>query len=142
MLRDHNTRLFLKKWVRASLNRSMLIALPFGVCLTGAGCSKKPKEMAPTEQEIHSQDRGLAVGPMGRHPYVCDDGKLLLVDFKDNGLSIELRDAPMAPPIRLDAPAQGLQYQNAGNSAVFRASELILDGVKVGRRTCHREGFR
>jgi hypothetical protein len=28
---------------------------------------------------------------MGRHPYRCSDGEPLFVDYKDNGLQIDLR---------------------------------------------------
>src|SRR3546814_1902611 len=63
-----------------------------GIALVlASGCSEQPRKAKPTEQEIHAGDSGDASGIPGRHPYRCDDDRPLLVDFKNEGLTLELR---------------------------------------------------
>ena len=75
-----------------------------------AACTESKPPAPPTEQQIHSSDSAVATGEMGRHPYRCSDGEPLFVDYKDNGLQIDLRRSSSAVPMTLTAPAQGLQY--------------------------------
>ncbi|WP_235537472.1 hypothetical protein [Sphingomonas sp. Root1294] len=46
---------------------------------------------------------------IGRHVYHCDPGGLWIVDFLQDGLSVDLA-ANGEKPVRLTAPAQGLTY--------------------------------
>jgi|GEM_PF-1546935 hypothetical protein len=100
-----------------------------GICvvLTLSGCSEQPRKGPPTEQEIHAGDSGDASGTRGRHPYRCEDNRPLLVDFKDEGLALELRRDANAAPIVLTAPAPGLQYVGDTMSATFSGSEIKIE---------------
>lgn len=102
-----------------------------------AACSSEHKSPVPTEEELHSDDRAAPGGVKGRHVFRCDDGGRLLVDFKDQGLTIEVRDDESAPPLRLTAPAQGLQYQGATGAATFVAGKLYLSS-RGEERSCAR----
>lgn len=110
-----------------------------GALLASAGCSEQAREMPPTEQEIHAMDSGDASGTPGRHPYRCDANRPLLVDFKDEGLTIELRRGASAAPVVLTAPAQGLQYVGNAISATFTANEIKIE--EAGKRPvlCRKE---
>jgi hypothetical protein len=63
---------------------------------------------------------------MGRDPYRCSDGEPLFVDYKDNGLQIDLRRFSSAVPMTLTAPAQGLQYVGKTATATFKGSQLTV----------------
>ncbi|WP_299110117.1 hypothetical protein [uncultured Bradyrhizobium sp.] len=95
--------------------------------LASSGCSEQPRKANPTEQEIHAGDSGDASGIPGRHPYRCDDDRLLLVDFKNEGLTLELRRDGNAAPVVLTAPAPGLQYIGDTMSATFSGNELKIE---------------
>ena len=97
------------------------------VVLTLFGCSEQPRKAPPTEQEIHAGNSGDASGTRGRHPYRCDDNRPLLVDFKNEGLALELRRDANAAPIILTAPAAGLQYVGDTMSATFSGSEIKIE---------------
>jgi hypothetical protein len=112
-------------------------------CVALGGCSKKaPAPPAPTEQEIHASDSGVTSGRVGRHPYRCDDGQPLFVDFRDSGLQIDLRLSEDGRPMIFTAPAQGLQYLGDAGGVVLHGSKLITDGPGIGNRTCSREGWQ
>ncbi|WP_179563595.1 hypothetical protein [Novosphingobium sp.] len=97
------------------------------VALALSGCSEQPRKAPPTEQEIHAGDSGDASGIPGRHPYRCDDDRPLLVDFKNEGLTLELRRDGDAAPVVLTAPAAGLQYVGDTMSAMFSGNELKIE---------------
>jgi hypothetical protein len=84
----------------------------------------------------------VATGEMGRHPYRCSDGEPLFVDYKDNGLQIDLRRSSSAVPITLTAPAQGLQYVGETATATFKGSQLTVVEGEGRTRICEREGTR
>jgi hypothetical protein len=119
-----------------SLPRS--IVLIFGVAFL-TGCTEKQKPRAPTEQEIHSRDFETGSGVRGRHLYTCDKGGSLFVDFKDEGLSIELRREEGDIAEVLTAPAQGLQYIGDSGSAVMAGNELRLTDPRGGVRVCRKQ---
>jgi hypothetical protein len=105
-----------------------------------SGCSEQPRKAPPTEQEIHAGDSGDASGIAGRHPYRCDDDRPLLVDFKNEGLTLELRRDGNAAPVVLTAPAAGLQYVGDTMSAMFsgtqdrgrgQAPRLVQEGYEL-----------
>jgi hypothetical protein len=75
---------------------------------------------------------------MGRHPYRCSDGEPLFVDYKDNGLQIDLRRSGSGPPMTLTAPAQGLQYVGETATATFKGSQLTIVEGDGRTRTCER----
>lgn len=110
-----------------------------GVLLASSGCSEQPRKMPPTEQEIHAGDSGDASKTPGRHPYRCDAIRPLLVDFKDEGLTLELRRDASAAPVVLTAPAQGLQYVGDTISATFTGNEIKIE--EAGKRPvlCRKE---
>jgi hypothetical protein len=95
--------------------------------LASSGCSEQPRKARPTEQEIHAGDSGDASGTPGRHPYRCDDGRTLLLDFKADGLTLELRRDAKEAPIVLTAPAPGLQYVGETMNATFTDGEITIE---------------
>ena len=107
-----------------------------------ATCTESKPPAPPTEQQIHSSDSAVATGEMGRHPYRCSDGEPLFVDYKDNGLQIDLRRSNGGPPMMLTAPAQGLQYVGETATATFKGSQLTIVEGEGRTRTCEREGVQ
>ncbi|MCP8891439.1 MULTISPECIES: hypothetical protein [Sphingomonas] len=98
-----------------------------GIVLVLAGCSEEPRKGPPTEQEIHAADTAVTSRTPGRHPYRCDDNQTLLVDFKDQGLTVELRRDANAPSVVLTAPLQGLQYVGDAESATFSGNQIKIE---------------
>ena len=118
--------------------------LPAVILVVGlAACSERKPPAPPTEQQIHSSDSAVATGEMGRHRYRCSDGEPLFVDYKDNGLQIDLRRSNGGPPMMLTAPAQGLQYVGETATATFKGSQLtIVEGDhEVGTGPYSETGF-
>lgn len=99
-------------------------------------CSEQPTTKPPTEQEIHANDSADASGTSGRHPYRCDDKRTLLIDFKDEGLTLEIRRAADAAPLVLTAPAQGLQYVGSTASATFSGNEIRIEDAEQPTIVC------
>ncbi|MGW8192172.1 hypothetical protein [Sphingomonas hankookensis] len=117
--------------------------LPALILVVGlAACSESKPPAPPTEQQIHSSDSAVVTGEMGRHPYRCSDGEQLFVDYKDDGLQIDLRRSISEPPMTLTAPAQGLQYVGETATATFKGSQLTIVEGEGRTRTCEREGTR
>ncbi len=104
-----------------------LAIIVISASLALAACSQEPRKGPPTEQEIHANDSGDGSGTPGRHPYRCDDNRPLLVDFKNEGFTIELRRDESAVPIVLTAPAAGLQYIGDTMSATFAGNEIKIE---------------
>ena len=116
---------------------------PALILVGGVGGGRESTPPAPpTEQQIHSSDSAVATGEMGRHPYRCSDGEPLFVDYKDNGLQIDLRRSSSAVPMTLTAPAQGLQYVGETATATFKGSQLTVVEGEGRTRICEREGTR
>ena len=117
--------------------RSAMVGV--GVALAVSACSEQPQKGPPTEQEIHAGDLGAAGGVPGRHLYRCDDAQPLIVDYKDQGLTVEFRRDARGAPTVLTAPAQGLQYIGDAESASFSGNEIKI--VAPGRRpvVCKKE---
>ncbi|NTS66421.1 hypothetical protein HRV97_14790 [Sphingomonas sp. HHU CXW] len=115
--------------------------LPALILVVGlAACSESKPPAPPTEQQIHSSDSAVVTGEMGRHPYRCSDGEQLFVDYKDDGLQIDLRRSISEPPMTLTAPAQGLQYVGETATVTFKGSQLTIVEGDGQIRTCEREG--
>lgn len=123
-----------------TVRRSALTSLALGLAL--AGCSDRKEPPPPSQQQIHASDSGVETGQIGRHRYRCDDGNMLFVDFKDDGLHIDLRRAADAPPTTLTAPTQGLQYVGDTMTATFRGVQMVIVENGGGTRTCSPEGKR
>lgn len=104
-----------------------------------AACAEERKPRAPTEEEIHSKDFETPSRVRGRHLYACDNGEPLYVDFKDQGLSIELRPREQDLPRILSAPSQGLQYVGVDESAVMTGNELRLVNSEGRTRVCRKQ---
>ena len=108
------------------------------IAVIGPGCVEEKKPRVPTEEEIHSRDFETASRVRGRHLYMCDDKESLFVDFKDNGLTLELRSEEQGPVQTLSAPSQGLQYIGAANSATMTGNELQLVDAQGRTRVCRK----
>ncbi|HQS95417.1 MULTISPECIES: hypothetical protein [unclassified Novosphingobium] len=108
------------------------------IVLVSSGCSEQPRKEAPTEQEIHASDSGDGSGTPGRHPYQCDDNRALLIDFKNDGLALELRRDAKAAPIVLTAPAPGLQYVGDTMSATFSGNEIKIEEADKRSVLCRK----
>jgi hypothetical protein len=109
-------------------------------------CGRQPEHgcgaghpLRPTEQEIHASDSGVPNGTPGRHPYRCDGNRALLIDFKDQGLTVELRSDARAAPIVLTAPSQGLQYVGDAQSATFSGNEIRIEAAGQRPVVCRKE---
>lgn len=107
-----------------------------------AACSEEAGSGPPTEQEIHAAESGTLTGRPIRHPYRCDDGRPLFVDFRDSGLQVELRDAVNGPPMLLTAPTQGLQYVGERATATLSGPSMTIVMTTGRTRICRREGSR
>ena len=107
-----------------------------------SACSERKPPAPPTAQQIHSSDSAVTTGEMGRHRYRCSDGEPLFVDYKDNGLQIDLRRSNGGPPMMLTAPAQGLQYVGETATATFKGSQLTIVEGDGRTRICEQEGTR
>ena len=117
--------------------------LPAVILVVGlAACSERKPPAPPTEQQIHSSDSAVTTGEMGRHRYRCSDGEPLFVDYKDNGLQIDLRRSNGGPPMMLTAPAQGLQYVGETATATFKGSQITIVEGDGRTRICEQEGTR
>lgn len=118
--------------------RPMPLTALLAIAVVVTGCAEEKKPRAPTEQEIHSRDFETASRVRGRHLYTCDDNEPLFVDFKDNGLTLELRSEEQGPVQTLSAPSQGLQYVGAANSATMTGNELQLVDAQGRTRVCRK----
>ncbi|MBW6528494.1 hypothetical protein KZ813_16750 [Sphingomonas sp. RHCKR7] len=112
-----------------------------GIVLVGA-CSEPKNDDPPTRQEVHSRDSGVATGQPGRHRYHCEDGRTLLVDYKDNGLRLDLLEKEGGPSRTLSAPTQELQYVGDGVTATFSGVQLRLVDDAGRVRICVPDGSR
>lgn len=104
-----------------------------------AACSDERKPSTPTEQELHAKDGFEGGGVRGRHLFACDDGKMIFVDFKDQGLTLEIRERDAGPPLVLTAPSQGLQFVGEGATVTITAGGLRLDPAEGRTRSCRRK---
>lgn len=120
------------------LRRAMPRAALLAIALVVTGCAEEKKPRVPTEQEIHSRDFETASRVRGRHLYACDDKEPLFVDFKDDGLTLELRSEEQGPVQTLSAPSQGLQYVGDTNSATMTGNELQLVDAQGRTRVCRK----
>jgi hypothetical protein len=99
-----------------------------------SACSGDPEQMPTSERDIHASQIPDGSAQSGRHPYQCTDGQSRFVDFKNEGLTMEVRKSYEGEPLVLNAPAQGFQYRSANLSAHFRDTNLVLvtgEGAKV-----------
>lgn len=119
-----------------------IVGWPVGVALaTGlslAGCSAQPRKAPPSEEEMHAADRGSDRTPVS-HLYHCDDGRDRLVDFKDDGLTIELRRDAQATPVVLHASTQGRPYIGKSIAATFGGNELKIEATGGPLLRCTKE---
>ncbi|WP_235524600.1 hypothetical protein [Sphingomonas sp. Leaf230] len=103
-----------------------------------SACSEQSPKMPPTEQETHARDSAVTSGTPGRHLYRCDDDQTLLVDFKDQGLTIELRRDASAPAAVLTAPLQGLQYVGDAETATFSGNQIKVEAPGKRPMLCQK----
>lgn len=99
----------------------------FGAALALAACSQEPRKGPPTKQKIHANYSGGASGTPSCQSYRCDDNRPLLVDFKDQGLTLELRRDGSPTPVLLTAPTQRLRYVGEAMSAIFAGNEIKVE---------------
>ena len=107
--------------------RIKIASLGLAAVLMLSACSEQPEKGPPTEQEIHARDTAVTSGTPGRHLYRCDNDRTLLVDFKDQGLTVELRRYASAPAAVLTAPLQGLQYVGDAETATFSGNQIKVE---------------
>lgn len=110
---------------------------PMLALLAIAGCSGNQSAPAPTEQELHSRDWAFG-GVKGRHLFRCNDGNNLIVDYKDQGLTLEIRRAESDQPLMLTAPSQGLQYQGEAGTASMVAEGIEFQPIEGAELLCKR----
>lgn len=115
------------------------VGLGFSALLALSGCSEEPQKGPPTEQEIHAGDSGVSNGTPGRHLYACNDKRTLIVDFKDQGLTVEFRRDGRAVPTVLTAPLQGLQYVGDAESATFAGNQIRIEAPGKRPVVCTKE---
>jgi hypothetical protein len=113
----------------------LLLACP----VTLAGCSSETPKQEPTEQELHAADTEHPGGVRGRHHFLCQDGGSLLVDFKDQGLGLDIREGETERPMVLIAPSQGLQFVGDTATATIGNGELRLQARGKPERVCKRQ---
>lgn len=116
-----------------------LILLASLVC--ASACSSQDRNRAPTEEQIHAGDRSLNARHVGTHQFRCRDGGSLLVDFRNGGMSLEIRSTPASPPLILTAPSQGAPYVGRDASGIMREQELELVRSDGSRRLCQRRSL-
>ena len=122
--------------------RGMRATVAFPVLLVCvASCSSQDRNRAPTEEQIHAGDRSLNARHVGTHQFRCRDGGSLLVDFRNGGMSLEIRSAPASPPLVLTAPSQGAAYVGNDARAIMREQELDLLLSDGSRRLCQRRSL-
>jgi len=110
-----------------------------GVVLALSACSEQPHKGPPTEQEIHAADSGVSSGAPGRHLYRCDDDRTLIVDFRDQGLTVEFRRDARAAPTVLTAPTQGVQYVGEAERATFAGNQIKIEAPDRRPILCMKE---
>lgn len=103
-----------------------------------SACSGDPEQMPTTERDIHASQIQDGSAQSGRHPYQCTDGQSRFVDFKNEGLTMEVRKSYEGEPLVLNAPAQGFQYRSANLSAHFRNTNLVLVTSEGAKVVCER----
>jgi hypothetical protein len=103
-----------------------------------SACSGDPEQMPTSERDIHASQIQDGSAPSGRHPYQCTDGRSRFVDFKNEGLTMEVRKSYEGEPLVLNAPAQGFQYRSANLSAHFRNTNLVLVTSEGAKVVCER----
>jgi hypothetical protein len=103
-----------------------------------SACSGDPEQMPTTERDSHASQIQDGSAQSGRHPYQCTDGQSRFVDFKNEGLTMEVRKSYEGEPLVLNAPAQGFQYRSANLSAHFRNTNLVLVTSEGAKVVCER----
>jgi len=106
---------------------SKIATLSLASMLALSACSEQPPKVPPTEQETHARDSAVTSGTPGRHLYRCDNDRSLLVDFRDQGLTVEIRSDANAPAAVLTAPMQGLQYVGDTETATFSGNQIKIE---------------
>ncbi len=104
-------------------------------------CSGEKNRQASSETEIHARELAHDQAPPGQHIFACRDGGTLLVDFKNQGLTLELRRRDNQQPLRLTAPAQGLRFMGDNATATFAGGDLQLQVAKEPERVCRRSSI-
>jgi len=119
------------------MSRRVLTAFsPFLLFLVG--CSAEQPEQVPSEQELHAAEIG-GRGGVGRHHFICEDGTTLLVDFKAEGLGLQIRESETARPEILTAPGPGRAFVGEHSSAVIGRGKLEYRWGLKPMRTCVRQ---
>lgn len=124
---------------RTGMNRGVITAFSAFVLFL-VGCSAEQPKQVPSEQELHAAEVG-GRGVVGRHHFLCEDGTTLLVDFKAEGLGLQIRESETARPETLTAPSPGRPFVGKHSFAVIgsgkleylRGSEPVLTCVRQTR---------
>src|SRR3546814_8174222 len=73
------------------------------------------------------------------HTYRCTGGDVLYVDFLADGTSINVKQRPSGPSLRLTAPSQGLTYVGDGMNLGLNGKDIKIDEPKKPSRMCRSE---
>lgn len=94
--------------------QSRLLML-LGACLlvSLSGCSPEP-EPDPGPERV------------GRQTFACSDGSEVQVEFRNDGLTIDLAVLPNGQPQRLTAPGRGLPFVGDGTSVYLSNGGIAL----------------
>jgi hypothetical protein len=102
------------------------------------GCSAEQPEQVPSEQELHAAEVG-GRGVVGRHHFMCENGTTLLVDFKAEGLGLQIRESETARPATLTAPSPGRPFVGEHSFAVIGRGKLVYRRGAEPVLTCARQ---
>src|SRR3546814_2629033 len=72
------------------------------------------------------------------HTYRCTGGDVLYVDFLADGTSINVKQRPSGPSLRLPAPSQGLAFVGDGLNLGLNGQDIQIDEPKKPSRLCTR----
>lgn len=125
---------------RRTWRTTLVVFAPILASVTSA-CSEQPKHRAPTEEQIHAEAVSMRARHVGTHRFQCDDGTLLLVDFRNDGMTLEIRNAPKSAPLMLTASRQGAPYIGRGAKAMMKERDLELIQAGGARRVCIRQSL-
>ncbi|AMG76525.1 hypothetical protein [Sphingopyxis granuli] len=122
---------------RIALSRCLvLLTVPLAGLL--AGCSES--DQADTSNMSANTTLPIQMPPaiVASHTYRCTGGNVLYVDFLADGTSINVKQRPSGPSLRLTAPSQGLTYVGDGMNLALNGKDIEIDEPKKPSRMCKR----
>src|SRR3546814_2158567 len=101
----------------------VLLTVPLAGLLSG--CSES--DQADTSNMSTNTTLPIQMPPaiVASHTYRCTGGDVLYVDFLADGTSINVKQRPSGPSLRLTAPSQGLTYVGDGMTLGLNGKDKI-----------------